>query len=451
MSSVMVCGGGHGGQVATCLFTAQGYKVTALSMGGGQKWADTVKEAGGMSCHFDLTGEVVGPVVPHLITTDPSAVQDCDVVFLIAPAPYHEQYLKQLKPHVKEGTLFAVMPTGPGCDFLFKNAMGDKADKVGLVAFEVLPWACRVKEWGKTSNMLGTKETMGFAMTLANGMSPAESISKVQTFFPAMTLEQHPSITSISLSSPGQLIHPGVMYGRWHNWDGQPMKDAPLLYEGIDDFTAELMEGMSAEIMQIDQHLCSLPHLDKRERHVSVKSLKELYVSCYSATIADASTLRKAFNTNAPFKGAVHPMKEVQGGKVPDFQSRYMSEDSPNLCFSKGLAELLGVKTPVIDKVIFWCQDKLSKEFLTKDSKMAGADVKESRAPQAFCVTTQDELYEFLGVDMTVVNVVNKPGGLVADVVEAPPDPILNTVTMFHKDTCKDKLNVGVGAYCTEE
>lgn len=447
----MVCGGGHGGQVATCLFTAQGYKVTALSMGGGQKWADTVKEAGGMSCHFDLTGKVVGPVVPHLITADPSAVQDCDVVFLIAPAPYHEQYFKQLKPHVREGTLFAVMPTGPGCDMLFKNAMGEKADKVGLVAFEVLPWACRVKEWGKTSNMLGTKESMGFAMMLANGMSNDECSSKMQAFFPTTIMQQHPSITSISLSSPGQIIHPGVMYGRWQNWDGQPMEEAPLLYEGICDFTAGVMEGISAEIMQIDKCLCSLPHLDKRERQTSVKSLMELYVSCYKSTIADASTLRAAFNTNAPFKGAIHPMKEVEGGKVPDFQQRYMSEDVPNLCFSKGLAELLGVKTPIMDKVIYWCQDKLKKEFLTKDGRMLGADVKESRAPQAFGVTTQEELYEFLGVDMTLVNLVKKPESLFSDVAEAAPDPILNTVTLFQQDTCEDKINVGVGAYRTQE
>jgi len=46
---------------------------------------------------------------------------------------------------------------------------------------------------------------------------------------------------------------------------------------------------------------------------------------------------------------------------------------------------------------------------------------------------------------------VSKPNGLFADVVEAPPDPILNTTTLFKKDTFKDKINLGVGAYRTEE
>merc|ERR1719334_1000028 len=92
-------------------------------------------------------------------------------------------------------------------------------------------------------------------------------------------------------------------------------------------------------------------------------------------------------------------MKEVQGGYVPDFQFRYLSEDVPTgLCFTRGVAELLGVKTPTIDKVMYWCQDKLGKEFLTKGGKMAGANVSETRAPQAYGVTSKSQLCAFLKI-----------------------------------------------------
>ena len=37
--------------------------------------------------------------------------------------------------------------------------MGEKAETLGLVAFETLPWACRFNDWGKTATVLGTKET----------------------------------------------------------------------------------------------------------------------------------------------------------------------------------------------------------------------------------------------------------------------------------------------------
>jgi len=38
-------------------------------------------------------------------------------------------------------------------------------------------------------------------------------------------------------------------------------------------------------------------------------------------------------------------------------------------------------------------------------------------------------------------------GDLFSHVTLAPPDPILNTAVAFSKDTDKDKVNLGIGAY----
>ena len=38
------------------------------------------------------------------------------------------------------------------------QVMGEKAETLGLVAFETLPWACRFNDWGKTATVLGTKD-----------------------------------------------------------------------------------------------------------------------------------------------------------------------------------------------------------------------------------------------------------------------------------------------------
>lgn len=44
--------------------------------------------------------------------------------------------------------------------------MGEKAETLGLVAFETLPWACRFNDWGKTATVLGTKERQKMTKTL---------------------------------------------------------------------------------------------------------------------------------------------------------------------------------------------------------------------------------------------------------------------------------------------
>ena len=56
----------------------------------------------------------------------------------------------------------------------------------------------------------------------------------------------------------------------------------------------------------------------------------------------------------------------------------------------KGIAELAGVATPMMDEVIMWCESVMGKEYLTKDGKVAGRDVKETRGPQRYGYTDLD-------------------------------------------------------------
>lgn len=393
----MVCGGGNAAQVVSCLFGSR-YKVTAISLYSdeAERWDKAMKDAGGMTCNFQGTNKSVRSI-PDLITKDPSAVKNCDVVFFTVPSSFHEQYFTKLEPYVQAGTIFAVMPARSGCDFLFKKVMGEKAETLGLVAFETLPWACRFNDWGKTATVLGTKETIGAAVVPPVKQSKMDVILKLQGLLGVEPkINEVPNIMSISLGNPGQVIHPGVTYGRWHAWDGKPLAKKPLFYQGVDNETADVLTGISDDIQKI---CAALKKLDGQYNTSQVQTVMEWYMSSYSSSISDASSLKTAMNTNSAYEGLCHPMKEEQGGYVPDFQFRYLSEDVPTgLCFSRGVGELLGVKTPTIDKVLIWSQEKLKKEFI-KDGKMnIAADIKDTRAPQAFGVTSKDQLCKFLKI-----------------------------------------------------
>ena len=57
-------------------------------------------------------------------------------------------------------------------------------------------------------------------------------------------------------------------------------------------------------------------------------------------------------------------MKETDKGWIPDFGSRYFTEDFPfGLFYIKKLAEKYGISTPVIDKVYNWGMSKI-KDFI---------------------------------------------------------------------------------------
>lgn len=90
----------------------------------------------------------------------------------------------------------------------------------------------------------------------------------------------------------------------------------------------------------------------------------------------------------------MHPMRATPSrrGWVPDFGCRLLAEDVPSgLVPIKGCAQILGVPTPWIDRVVGWAQEQLGREYLV-GGRLEGADVAATDAPQAYGATTPDQL-----------------------------------------------------------
>ena len=90
---------------------------------------------------------------------------------------------------------------------------------------------------------------------------------------------------------------------------------------------------------------------------------------------------------SSAYTGLKLPMKKVDDKEdrlVPDFGNRYFTEDCPfGLAVLRGIAEVAGVETPTMDKVLSWMQSKMGREYL-KDGKLAGKDVSSTRSPQKY-------------------------------------------------------------------
>ena len=117
------------------------------------------------------------------------------------------------------------------------------------------------------------------------------------------------------------------------------------------------------------------------------------YMRCYPQDISDKTNLYTAIQTNAAYQGLKHPVKKNEDGKfLPDFSHRYMTEDIPfGLVVIRGIAEIMGIETPNIDKVLTWSQQQMGKEYLV-DKKLQGKDISTSRAPQSYGFTTIESI-----------------------------------------------------------
>jgi len=351
------------------------------------RWHDRVE---GMELTLDTGKKVVS--MPADMTNDPSISGKADVIILAVPSFAHGQYFEAFYPYIKPGTIVACMPARSGGDILFASKMKEKADSLAFVGFETLPWACRFTEWGKRATILGTKGQILAAVTPESKASHAiATLQGLLGVFPEVL--KSPNNLGISLRNPGQVIHPGVMYGRWcsEKWDGQKLSEKPLFYQGVDDFTEGVLLGLSDEVQAVCRKVESLVSgFDLKD----ACTLHQWYLDSYKGQMADDSTLKLSMNTNSAYTGLTHPMKEVDGGFMPDLKYRYLAEDVPTgLCFTRGLAELLEVPTPTMDKVITFAQEHLGKSFLT-DGKMAGANIGETRAPQAVGINSKEEFFK---------------------------------------------------------
>merc|ERR1712241_798056 len=119
-------------------------------------------------------------------------------------------------------------------------------------------------------------------------------------------------------------------------------------------------------------------------------TLKQWYMDCYDGQMSDTSTLKACMNTNKAYDGLKHPCEGQEGALMPNLRYRYLAKDVPTgLCFAKGVAEILAIPTPTIDKVLTWAQKCVGLEIMV-DGKMKGKgkDLDKTRAPQGMGVTT---------------------------------------------------------------
>lgn len=86
--------------------------------------------------------------------------------------------------------------------------------------------------------------------------------------------------------------------------------------------------------------------------------MKERIISMYGDQVSDKSSLKRVFNTNTAYSRITFPMVPVDksGEKVVlNLNARFFWEDVPfGLLILKDIGELVGVKTPNIDRMIIF-------------------------------------------------------------------------------------------------
>jgi hypothetical protein len=258
-----------------------------------------------------------------------------------------------------------------------------------------MPLNCRISDFGARVELAAFKASYDLAAVPAAGASRASAA--LSELLGGRTVHPIGNYVGISLHTSNPNIHPGRLYGLFGPdsqlglyTEGRVYAENPLFYETWDDRSSMWAQAISDERKKVWAAIC-MKHPGAGEPD-QVPHLKDSIERFYAGKIADSSTLSGCFNTNTGYKGFRCPMKAVEGGFTPDFTNRYFTEDIPEgFAMYKGIADLAGIETPAIDEILSFFQVFMGKEYI-RDGKLCGRDVAETKSPQAFGITSLEEL-----------------------------------------------------------
>lgn len=326
-------------------------------------------------------------------------VQNADIVILCMPAFLHEIVLTNVVPFLQNKCIVVGLPGQAGFEYQAIAILRENGKSCSVVSIETLPWACRISKYGEEVEVLGTKEEI-----YASQIEQIKSQDRDQSFSPMCQVQTLLGAKPVLKREENILkytflyrptVHPPLMYAKWRNWDGKPLDSAPLFYQGVDEESIKYLDGATNEMIEVANVLATkYPKMD----FSGISKMQECFIDEYPDQIEDKTTLLSCLKTNRAYDGLVHPMKKTADGKLaPDFKYRYLTEDVPyGLLIIRQIADMVGVKTPIIDEIIVWTQTKLDTEYL-KDGKLCFVDRKHGRLPMAYGIHTIEEFMNFFG------------------------------------------------------
>ena len=317
---------------------------------------------------------------------------NADLILLPIPAFIHEPIFKKIIPFVKLNSIIGAIPARGGFEFSSLNILKvNKREDIKIFGMQTLPWACRIRKYASRVDILGIKDSVGLATYPHKSVF---EITKTLTNLLSIDIEPLPNLLTLTLANIGQIVHPGIMYGLFKGRENMRYKkeEIPLFYQGVNREIAEILNEMSKEIQRIVSVITSRY---KKIDLSHVLPLKDWLIKSYPNDIVDKSTIMSCFTTNRAYNGLQAPMKISNGYYIPNFNSRYLTEDIPfGLLVTYSIAYLAGVEVPIIKRVIKKTSKWMNKEYLV-NSQLIGKDIQSTRIPQNYFLNSINEIVKF--------------------------------------------------------
>lgn len=329
--NICICGGGNLGHVITGFLAHKGYEVSLLTRHP-ERWNRRL-------LIHELENKTFEGTIQNLSADPSELIPQADLVLLCLPGYGIADTLRAIRPYLKPNIPVGSVVSSTG---FFFEALDLLPETTPLFGFQRVPFIARVEEYGKSAHLLGYKSSLSVAIeprkTLLNPPCLGGTLGEMFDT-PVHLLASH---YEVSLTNSNPLLHTSRLYSMWHDWhEGMIYPTQNQFYSDWTDEASQLLIDMDTEFFRLLEVLPVTPG--------SIPTVLDYYES------TDAPSLTKKLHSIEAFKGILSPMKKVENGFVPDFQSRYFTEDFPyGLAIIHRLMHEHHISCPYINKVYDW-------------------------------------------------------------------------------------------------
>ena len=331
MKRICLCGGGSLGHVIAAWLSAKGTAEVSILTGSPDRWNKEINV-------FLPESEVLTGRLTSVSGNPEEVISDADVVLFCYPGFMIASELERIKPYLKQDAYVGSVFSSTG---FFFEALRILSPSQPLWGFQRVPFICRVQEYGSSARLLGYKPCYHIAVENVPDEQKRKFADMISEWFerPVHLLKNY---YEASLTNSNPLLHTSrlyTMFGREN--EGRVYPRMINFYEDWTVEAADVLIKMDREFFEL------LKVLPVTEGYLP--SILEYYES------HDAQSLAAKLSSIAGFKGITSPMIQTEEGWIPDFKSRYFTEDFPyGLKYIWQLARDHDIPTPVIDEVYQW-------------------------------------------------------------------------------------------------
>lgn len=333
---ITLCGGGNLTHAQAAYLARKGHRIHIFTRKP-ERWSTSLKAR-----YFDGDERQVQLAD---VSDSPDIIAKSNVVIISQPRYAIKEVSEKILPYLSDDTLLVY---APGTPELLEQEKDLRWQARKYCALHKVPFISRTTQYGHAVSVLSSrkvnriwfsKKEMAVYTPLLEGLFDTPLV-QLTSAFPFLLTNSNPLLHPSRLAVLFKNYKAGVYYPRNY-----------LFYEEWTQESSELYMQADLELLRICEK-CPEMTIGK-----DIVPVTEYYAS------PTAAALTKKINSIAAFKGILSPMKQVQQGWVPDFASRYFTEDiewgtKPITDY----ARTLGIATPTLDSFIHWSNALMNQE-----------------------------------------------------------------------------------------